>query len=382
LSQKAQILILKTTAAQTMSWYRIHNFPRLPSPSLLLYEERALANIQQMVSIAGQASRLRPHLKTHKLPQLLHRLLDAGVRKAKAATIAEAEMAALSGVPDVLLAQQPGGANAWRWVELVQRFPQLELACLVDSAEGAQGLQEAAEESGQTLRVLLDVNVGQNRTGIAPEAAAEFYQRLSAYPNLRPQGLHLYDGHLSQADAETRYAAADGVLEVLHALVASIPAAEKLVLGGSPTFPHYAQHAVLPGVELSPGTTVLWDQTYADLFPEMPFQPAAVLLTRVVSKPGADLLCLDLGHKAVASEMPHPRVVFPDLPDAVALLHNDEHLVIRTSEASEWSVGDALYAFPRHICPTVALHSEVFVVRNQEAVEPWPVVGRTRRISI
>src|SRR5947207_2782744 len=82
--------------------------------------------------------------------------------------------------------------------------------------------------------------------------------------------------------------------------------------GGSPTFPIHASHT---DRECSPGTTVLWDFGYGDKYPDLAFQPAAVLLTRVISKPGPDRLCLDLGHKAVAPEMPHPRVRLLELPD-------------------------------------------------------------------
>jgi D-serine deaminase-like pyridoxal phosphate-dependent protein len=109
---------------------------------------------------------------------------------------------------------------------------------------------------------------------------------------------------------------------------------------------------------------------------------AAALLTRVVSKPGPDLLCLDLGHKSVASEMPQPRVIFPELPDAQFVAHNEEHLVLRTQRAAEFPIGTALYGIPWHICPTVALHSSAYVVEGQRVTAEWPVVARARKITI
>ena len=95
-----------------------------------------------------------------------------------------------------------------------------------------------------------------------------------------------------------------------------------------------------------------------------------------------DLLCLDLGHKAVASEMAHPRVRLLGLEDAVAVTHSEEHLAVRTSRSADYQVGDVVYGIPRHICPTVALHSEVWAVRDGLATERWPVVARARRITI
>jgi D-serine deaminase-like pyridoxal phosphate-dependent protein len=141
-------------------------------------------------------------------------------------------------------------------------------------------------------------------------------------------------------------------------------------------------HARRQGVECSPGTCVLWDAGYARKLPDIDFMPAATLLTRVIARPGVARLCLDLGHKAVASEMPHPRVIFPELPDARAVIHSEEHLVIETSRAAEYPVGSELHGIPWHICPTVALHSEVQVARGGRGVETWPVVARARRITI
>jgi D-serine deaminase-like pyridoxal phosphate-dependent protein len=141
-------------------------------------------------------------------------------------------------------------------------------------------------------------------------------------------------------------------------------------------------HARREGVECSPGTTVLWDAGYARKMPDLEFLPAATLLARVVSRPGAARLCLDLGHKAVASEMPHPRVVFPDLPDARAVMHSEEHLVLDTAIAAQFPVGTVVHGIPWHICPTVALHSEVVVSRAGLASDTWPVVARARRITI
>jgi D-serine deaminase-like pyridoxal phosphate-dependent protein len=127
---------------------------------------------------------------------------------------------------------------------------------------------------------------------------------------------------------------------------------------------------------------VFWDAGYARKLPDLEFLPAAVLLTRVVSKPTPTRLCLDLGHKAVASEMPHPRVVFFDLNDATPVIHSEEHLVVETPQADTFPIGACLYGIPWHVCPTVALHSEVVVVRNGRAEERWKVVARDRALTI
>lgn len=136
-------------------------------------------------------------------------------------------------------------------------------------------------------------------------------------------------------------------------------------------------------MELSPGTSVLFDTGYGDTFPDLPFVPAAALVTRVISCPAPDCLTLDLGTKAVASDPPKGhRVVFPDLPDAVQIAHNEEHLVLQTPQAAKFQPGDALLAIPVHVCPTSALYDSALVIVDGEVAETWEVTGRHRVITV
>jgi D-serine deaminase-like pyridoxal phosphate-dependent protein len=153
----------------------------------------------------------------------------------------------------------------------------------------------------------------------------------------------------------------------------------RVVAGGTPTF---GFHAARGDVECSPGTCVFWDAGYGNKLRDLDFVPAALVLSRVISKPGDHRLCLDLGHKALASEMPHPRVSFLNLPDAKAVAHNEEHMAVETERSSEFEVGDCLYGVPWHICPTVALYAEAIVIQNGRAAGAWKVAARDRRLTI
>lgn len=93
-------------------------------------------------------------------------------------------------------------------------------------------------------------------------------------------------------------------------------------------------------------------------------------------------ICLDLGHKAIASEMPQPRAVFPDIEDAGIINHNEEHMVIKTKKADMLNIGDAVYAIPWHICPTVDRFEKVTVVNDGKATGQWKVEARKRTITI
>jgi D-serine deaminase-like pyridoxal phosphate-dependent protein len=365
-------------------WPAISNISEVPSPALLIYPDRVEGNVRRMIATAGGVERLRPHMKTHKMPEMIRLQLASGIAKFKCATIAEAEMTAACGAKDVLLAYQPVGPNAVRTLQLVQQYPQTSFAALSDDEGALRHLSAVFSGSDATLSVLLDVDCGQHRCGVeAGPAAIALYRIIGSLPGLKAGGLHAYDGHIHDTDlvvrtknCETAFAP---VMKLRGELQSAGLAVPRLVAGGTPTFPLHAKRA---DVECSPGTCVFWDFGYADKLPDMDFLVAALVLTRVVSKPGGNRLCLDLGHKSIASENPHPRVRLLGLEDGQFVTHSEEHLVVETPRAEEFKVGDELYGIPRHICPTVALYSEAVVVRGGRAVERWKVTARERRLTI
>ena len=365
-------------------WHEVVNVHEVASPALLVYPERVEENIQRMVGIAGSAERLRPHAKTHKLRELIQMQMAHGIKKFKCATVAEAEMIAGCAAESVLLAYQPVGPNMHRVLELARRFPKTAFSTIADDAETLRALSAAAGLAGVELDVLLDIDCGMHRSGVEPgPKALELYRLLASLPNLRPGGLHVYDGHIHERDLAARthicqaaFAPVDRLQKELAVAGLSVP---RVIAGGTPTFPIHARRQDL---ECSPGTCLFWDAGYESKLPDLDFLPAALVLTRVVSKPAPNRLCLDLGHKAVASENPHPRVQLLGLPDAKAVMHSEEHLVIETARADEFAVGAFFYGIPWHICPTVALYSEAEVIRAGRAEARWPITARARELTI
>lgn len=366
------------------AWFELDAPTSVASPALLIYPDRVRENIRQMIAIAGGTNRVRPHVKTHKLGPIVAMHLELGITRFKAATIAEAELCAVNNAPDVLLAYQPVGPNVNRLIQLARSFPNTRFSTIADDESALRSMSTTFAAAGIEVEVLLDIDCGMQRTGIAPgQPALQLYQLLTALPGLKPGGLHVYDGHIHTTDLTVRtqecnvaFAIADKFRSLLMDQQLPVP---RVVAGGTPTFPI---HAKRPDVECSPGTYVFWDFGYAEMLPDLPFQIASVLLTRVISKPGTNRLCLDLGHKAVAPENPQPRVKFLNLPDATPVMQSEEHLVIETSQAKAFRVGDCLYGVPKHICPTVALHAEAIVVRNGQAEDRWPIQARARRLTV
>ncbi len=365
-------------------WFRLLDEAAIPSPALLLFRDRIEHNLRLMIEIAGGPERLRPHVKTHKLGQIVARQVELGITKFKTSTIAETEMCATAGAPDVLLAFPQAGPNIARLCKLARRFPKTSFSVVADDPTTVGALGSAALAAGVTLGVFIDLDCGMHRTGIEPgDRAAELYQWISGSRGLRAGGLHAYDGHITEPDPVARRAQCEAAFAPVLALRAKLEGmglpVPALVAGGTPTFP---VHASQTDRECSPGTTVLWDFGYGDRYADLAFQHAAVLLARVVSKPGVDRLCIDLGHKAVAAENPHPRVRFFELPDAAAVMHSEEHLVIETPRAGEFAIGQTLHGIPRHICPTVALHAEALVVEGGSVTGTWPIEARARRLTV
>lgn len=365
-------------------WYEIENVDGIPSPALVFYPDRIAENIRRMVRIAGGAGRLRPHVKTHKTAEIVQLQLQQGIARFKCSTIAEAEMAAAAGAPDVLLAMQPVGPAIARFFSLKRMFPRAAVSAIVDAEDVVEAIAAAAAGCGMDACLWLDVNSGMNRTGIAPGAEAiRLYRVMHGKKGITVGGLHVYDGHIHESDPVARASRCDREFVPVQAMIDGLKAAglpvPAVVAGGSPTFP---VHAARAGVELSPGTTLLWDAGYGAAFPDLDFLVAAVLVGRVVSKPAPGRVCLDFGTKALASEMPQPRIALLGTDGYHIVGHNEEHLIIEAADAGRYRPGDVVYGVPTHICPTVARYESASIVENGRCTGEWRIAARARRITV
>lgn len=367
------------------NWYRLSNESSVDSPALLVYPDRVKQNISRMVEMIADVSRLRPHIKTHKTVEGVKLMMEHGIQRFKCATIAEAEMLGICAAPDVLLAYQPVGPKVKRLAALIKKFPQTKYSCLTDNRKAADAMSDIFTSENLKVEVYIDLNVGMNRTGIAPGPDAyKLYQFCAIQKGLKPVGLHAYDGHFRNPDYAARKAACEkgfeSVLDLQNALVDLGFEKPAIIAGGSPTFPVHIAHE---GAECSPGTCIFWDKGYSDLCEEQPFEPAAILITRVISLPTPTRITLDLGHKSVAAENEITRrVYFPDAPELIPVGQSEEHLVLEAPENHGYHPGDVLYGVPYHICPTVALYEKLIVIENGVPNGEWNVIARNRQLSI
>ena len=367
--------------------YTIRDTSKLLSPSLVIFREIVRRNLDAMVAMAGSPDRLRPHVKTHKMPAVVQMVEAMGIHRHKCATIAETEMVAQAGGRDVLMAYPLIGPNVARLVALADKYPSTTFRATVESEAAARALSVAntIEASRKPISVLVDLDVGMGRTGVALDSAERLYRLVSTLPGLEPGGLHAYDGQIRDADPADRIRSAtpgvEAVLRIRDRLLASGLSIPRLVLGGTPSFPI---HAALdePNVECSAGTAPFYDAGYAAKFPDLPFTPAALVLTRVISGPRGNRITLDLGHKAIAADPAGDRLRFIDLPGAKLGPQSEEHLVVEAPDAARYPEGTPLLAIPTHVCPTCALHAFAYVIEGGEVVDRWEVAARDRVIGV
>ena len=365
--------------------YEINDAGTIDSPALIFYPGRIVQNIDRLKSSVNSVSRLRPHVKTHKSADVVDLLIRAGITKFKCATIAEAEMLGQAGAADVLLAYQPFGPKIARYIALVNTFPSTRFSCLFDNVNSLEALATAGLNSLKTINLLLDLDLGMNRTGIAADnQALDLYRMASSTAGIKLMGLHGYDGHIHEPLLQKRKAAwltGWNKIQELEVQITSLGLARPLIVaGGTPTFPFYAAEA---HVECSPGTFILWDKGYQDAFAEQDYLIAALLLTRVISLPGHTKITVDLGHKSVAAENElTKRVTFLNAPNALIISQSEEHLVLEMGENHGFKMGDVLYALPKHICPTVALYERATTVENGQVTGEWEITARNRKINI
>lgn len=359
----------------------------LPTPALILDLDLFEANVEKMAEHArASGTSLRPHAKAHKCVQIARRQIEAGALGICVATVAEAEVMVAGGVRGVHITSPIASRHKMQWiVRLAERSPDLMVA--VDHAKQVRLYQDVAADEGRTLSVLVDINVGDRRTGVEPgEPALELATTIHRCRNLRLRGLQSYSGHSSHVVGfEARKTCSHEVITKAIAtrdlLLRSGMPAEILSVGSTGT---YNIDSELDGLtELQVGSYVFMDLDYrriggvsGEVYDD--FGHSLTVLSTVVSANHSDRVTLDAGIKAFATD----RSFGPQAKDVQGVSYEfggDEFGILTLDEPGRTiRLGDRLEFIVPHCDPTVNLYDRIYACRNNQVEEIWSIMDRLR----
>jgi D-serine deaminase-like pyridoxal phosphate-dependent protein len=362
----------------TLDTYRIKDAGQILTPALLIYPAIVDANIRATLKMVGNdPNRWRPHIKTAKVAAVLKQLLAHAVGNFKCSTTLELLTACEARAKDVLVAYPMMGANARRTREIAAEFPGTQISVLIET------LDQAAIWSGTNIGMFIDVNPGMNRTGIA-EGRAPDIVKLAQQLGRQFRGIHYYDGHMSGVAASEREARAhegyDRLLHIVERLGAAHVPAGEVITSGTPAAPFAISYSRFRSARfvhrISPGTVVYNDMTSLEQLPEFGYEPAAIVLSTVVSRPTERSVTCDAGHKSVSADAGIPTCAVIGHSDWKPMKPSEEHLPIEIPSAAAANLGDRIYLLPHHVCPTVNNFDQAIMVREGNVASVEPVSAR------
>lgn len=352
----------------------------IPTPAAVLDLDAFERNVEKMAARARAAGlALRPHAKSHKCSTLALRQIEAGAVGVCCAKLGEAEAMAAGGVTSILVTSPIAGAfAAERAARLADELDDFRI--VVDHVDGVRELAEAA---AGPIQVLIDVDVGTGRTGVAsPEQAAEVARAILSEPHLELIGVQGYGGHWQHMEgANARAAAVAEGMARLSAAIEAVRAAggdlEVVTGGGTGTFAADAAQGVL--TEVQPGSYAFMDREYRDALkgdPDGAFEQSLFIAATVISANQPKWVTLDAGLKAFAADGPPPVPADPALARAAYRFYGDEHGMLTRPEGVELRRGQRIDFAPGHIDPTLDRYDVLHLVRGDVLVDIVPIEGR------
>jgi D-serine deaminase-like pyridoxal phosphate-dependent protein len=358
----------------------------LPTPALVVDEEALEHNLDKMAAFyRDRAAGLRPHAKTHKCPILARKQLEGGAIGICTAKVSEAEVMVEAGVENVLITSPVVTKDKiGRVIALAKGHP--GVAIVVDQAQNVGDLNDAAAASGMRLQVLVDLNVGTDRTGITMgRPAIDLVEKIHRSSALEFGGLQAYAGHLQhlngwdyrrQASEKAMGGAADLKREVEKAGF-DVP-----VLSGGGTGTYNIDSEVEGVSDVQVGSYLFMDVNYRNIGGEGgpvfdDFRPSLLVLATAISQPTKGRITIDAGYKAFATD--HEAPVLRDIEGVTYRWAGDEHGILQFKDPSrEIKVGDKVLLIASHCDPTVNLYDHCYPFRGGTVKELWPIGARGR----
>ena len=344
----------------------------LLTPALVLDWPTANRNIEHAAAfVENKQVRLRPHFKNHKRVALAHKQLAAGgCVGMTAATIFEAIALIHGGIEDVLIANQVVSATSIE--QMVKLAKRAKLCVAIDNADNARAIAEAAKNRGTVIGVLIEVDIGMSRCGVAPgKAAVTLADQISSIEGIRFDGLQAYEGHaVGILDTSERESVAISSMGKAIDTKRQLEAAghECRIISGAGTGSFRATGTLEDVSELQIGSYVTMDWSYKERVGDQ-FDVALTVLANVISLSG-DTLVLNAGVKSIGHEMGPP--ILRDYPQAeIPSFGSEEHTSVHFP-GHKLKVGDFVHIIPSHCCMTCSLHRDMFVYEGENITHSWP----------
>jgi D-serine deaminase-like pyridoxal phosphate-dependent protein len=345
----------------------------LDTPAIVIDRRLVEANLRRAQAHAGKHGlKLRPHIKTHKLPLFAQRQVELGAAGITCQKIGEAEVMADAGITDIFIPYNIIGPQ--KLARLKALHGRVTLSVTADSRETMQGYAEAFRDSGHPLDVLIECDTGGGRCGVqSPAQALALAKLIVSTAGLRFGGLMTYPARRSTAEVQAWF---EEALALLTNAGIGVPC---ISTGGSPDF--YSGGTIAAATEHRPGTYIYSDRMQVAFGHSRIEDCALTVLATVVSRPTPDRAVLDTGSKALAadtcSEPGYGHVL--EYPDAVITTLNEEHGIVDLSKcAARPSIGDKVRVIPNHVCVVSNLFDVVNLIEDGEVVETLPVAARGR----
>ena len=349
------------------------------TPALILDLRAVERNIAEMARrMAGLPAALRPHAKIHKSPIVGQMQLDAGAIGLTTATVWEAAALIDAGLSDVLIANQAIGPV--KAAELARIAALGRVIVAVESVVNARELSAAAADAGSQIDVIVEVDVGQHRSGVrSVEAALELAGVIGRLPGLRLQGLLGYEGHcMLEPDRALRIekatAANDVLIGVVDAFDAQGLATGIVAAGGLGTWDITGANPRI--TEIHAGSYVFTDAFHRTLVPG--FDVALTVLATIISRTG-DMVVIDVGRKAIGIDRTPPEVVGDQgeirIEYGEHFIH-EEHIALELVAGSPLGIGDRVELMPGYGPTTVNLYDFYYVADGDRIVDVWPIHAR------
>ncbi|KFB08557.1 D-TA family PLP-dependent enzyme [Nitratireductor basaltis] len=345
----------------------------LETPAVVIDRAKVEANLARAQAYADQHGfKLRPHIKTHKLPILARRQVELGAIGITCQKLGEAEVMADGGLEDIFIPYNIlGEAKLARLAALHER---IRVSVTADSLVTIDGYAGHFTDPDHALPVLIECDTGMGRCGVQDvEEVVALAKRIAGAPGLRFQGLMTYPPRGRALEVEA------WLQRAVEALEAEGLSVELISNGGTPDM--YEIAGITTATEYRPGTYVYSDRMQVAFGHRTLEDCALTVLAQVVSRPTDDRAVIDAGSKALAADIApvpgHGHVV--GYPEAVITTLSEEHGVIDLSECSRKpEIGEKLHIIPNHVCVVSNLFDEVNLVEGDDVVETLPVAARGR----